>query len=221
VASDASTASSAPAAEAALRAAHQRLLQDGRIQFSLPQYQEREPSPPPDWLRQLLNFLGDIIGAGGPLFRIVFWAGLALIVALLLYMIGRSLLGADWPDFFRRKPKAAPAEPEWRPDEAQARVLLDDADRLAAEGRYAEAAHLLLYRSLDDIRGHRPRLIQPAVTSRELAAHDALPPAARSAFSAIARIVEHSFFGGLPVDADGYRDCRKAYEEFAFPRVWA
>jgi hypothetical protein len=156
-----------------------------------------------------------------PVFTAIFWGGLIIVVGLLVYMIVRSLWGADWPDFFRRKPKPAAPEPEWRPDAAEARVLLEDADRLAAEGRFAEAAHLLLFRSLDDIRGHRPRLIQPAVTSRELADNESLPPAARTAFSAIARVVEHSFFGGRSVDAQGYRDCRQAYEDFAFPRVWA
>jgi hypothetical protein len=221
LASDAGTESSAQAAEANLQAAHQRLLQDGRIQFDLPEFHIQQPSPPPNWLRQLLEWIGNLIHAGGPMFRFIFWGGLALVVALLLYMIARSLWGADWPEFFRRRKKEPLPEPEWRPDEAEARVLLDDADRLAAEGRYAEAAHLLLYRSLDDIRGHRPRLIQPAVTSRELSDHEALPPAARTAFSAIARVVEHSFFGGRPVDAEGYRDCRRAYEDFAFPRVWA
>jgi hypothetical protein len=68
----------------------------------------------------------------------------------------------------------------WRPDAAVARVLLADADALAAKGRYAEAAHLLLRRSVQDIEGSRPRLVRPALTSRDIAAHPGLPDAARS-----------------------------------------
>jgi len=34
-------------------------------------------------------------------------------------------------------------------------------------------------------------------------------------------VVEHSFFGGRAVDADGFKECRRAYEAFAFPGAWA
>ena len=36
--------------------------------------------------------------------------------------------------------------------------------RRAAEGRYDEAAHILLFRSIDDIEEKRPRLVAPAFT---------------------------------------------------------
>lgn len=221
MASETSAASSAPASDEALRAAHERLLADSRIQFALPELRVDPPGPPPDWLRALGRWLSAVFEALAPMFSAIFWGGVILLGALLLYMIVRSVMGANWPDVFRRRRPAAAVEPEYRPDASTAKVLLEDADRLAAEGRFAEAAHLLLFRSLDDIRAHRPRLIQPAITSRELAVNEQLPPTARTAFSAIAGIVERSFFGGGHVDADSYRDARRAYEDFAFPRVWA
>ncbi len=110
---------------------------------------------------------------------------------------------------------------DWRPDEAKARALLEDADRLAAQGAYDEAAHLILYRSIDDIEGRRPRLVRPALTSRDIAALEAVPGAARAAFSRITQAVEASFFGGRSLDRDGFAECRRAYEAFAFPEAWA
>jgi hypothetical protein len=110
---------------------------------------------------------------------------------------------------------------DWRPTEAAARALLEDADKLAAAGRYAEAARLLLHRSIEDIEGRRPKLVRPAFTAREIAELDDLPAAARATFSFIAGIVERSLFGGRDVDAAGFAECRQAYESFAFPGAWA
>lgn len=217
-----SEAQTAPDASAeALRAAHERLLADHSLQFDLPFVGLPQTSPPPDWLVAIGKLIGGLIRIIGPFLSVIFWGGLALGVALLLYILVRSLMGADLS--LRRKPaKAAPqAQPvEWRPDQARAKILLEDADRLAAEGKFAEAAHLLLFRSIDDIHGFRPALVRPAFTSRDIAGLDSLPNAARDAFSAIARIVERSFFGGREVDAAGFAECRQAYEAFAFPQAW-
>src|SRR3546814_8570614 len=88
-------------------------------------------------------------------------------------------------------------------------------------GRFAEAVHLLLYRSVEDIEGRRPGLVKPAMTSRDLAeAHD-LPSVARGAFSRIARAVEISLFGGRSIDAGAWEQCRAAYAELTVPKNWA
>jgi hypothetical protein len=98
---------------------------------------------------------------------------------------------------------------------------LDEADRLAAAGRYAEAVHVLLFRGVDDIRDQRPDLFRRAMTSREIAALPALPERARARFASIAAVVERSFFGGREVDADGWARCRREYEAFAARESWA
>ncbi|MEO8113408.1 MAG: DUF4129 domain-containing protein, partial [Phenylobacterium sp.] len=101
-----------------------------------------------------------------------------------------------------------------------ARSLLEEADRLAAEGAFDAAAHTLLFRSLEDIAGRRPGLLRPALTSRDIAQIDAMPPSARQAFAAIAQAVEHSFFGGRTLAAGDFARCRAAYESFAFAEGW-
>ena len=51
----------AAAADQALRAAHGRLLGDDRIQFELPDAAVPVSRPPPDWLRGLLDALGEFL----------------------------------------------------------------------------------------------------------------------------------------------------------------
>ena len=187
--------------------AHRRLLADNSIQFDLPRY---EPPQPPAWLF-------DFLSAALPVLKVLFWGALAAGVAFLLYAIVRRLAGADWP--WRRA--AAEAEEEgWRPDAAPARQLLGEADALAADGRFSEAAHLLLFRSIEDIDSRRPDLVRPALTSRDIAALAAIPGRPRSAFARIAMMVERSLFAERALGADDWRDCRSAYEDFAFAEGW-
>jgi hypothetical protein len=208
------TAEGAGGAADKIAQAHARLLKDHELQFA---FTARPPPPkPPDWLKPL----GELLEAITPFMKWVFWIALALAAAAILYFIVRELIYLRWPSLKKRGPKSAP-EPEWRPEPARARALLEDADRLAAEGRYAEAAHLLLHRSIEDIEGRRPRAVRPALTARDIGRLESLPPAARGPFQAIAEVVERSFFGGREVDAGAFAECRRAYEAFAFPEAWA
>ena len=206
---DGSTPITAPDISAAdFAAAHQRLLHESAIQFDLPRAEP--PQPPPDWL---FNGLSSIL----PVLRVVFWVALAALVLFLLYAIARRMSGADWP-WLRRK--AEEEAEEWRPAEAPARRLLGDADALAAAGQYSEAAHLLLFRSIEDIDKKKPDLVKPALTSRDISGLDAIPGRPRTAFARIAMLVERSLFAGRPLGEGDWRDCRAAYEEFAFAEGW-
>ena len=196
-----------------LSAAHLRLVHDGSFQFDL-----EGPAPPPaipDWIR----WLGKALSWVAPYTGWLLWAALGLGVIAILFLLVRGLwLG-------RRKAKTlAPAKgsnlSDWRPDRARARALLSDADRLAEEGRFAEAVRLLLHRSIDEIEDRRPTLVAVAYTSRDIAALERLPAAARAAFAKIVHQVEYAVFGARPTDASAYNECRAAYTEFAFPDAW-
>jgi hypothetical protein len=188
------------------------MLADPSLQFHVAA--PKPPPPAPDWLMALLEFLGDF----APMFKLVFWLGLAAIAAIVLWVIGREVLRIRLPD--RHRPAAPSGEGDWRPATAAALALLSDADALAEQGRYDEAVHLLLLRSIGDIDGRLPNTVRPALTARDIAELNRLPATARPAFSRIARVVEASLFGGRAVDRDAVVECRQAYEAFAFPAAW-
>jgi hypothetical protein len=192
-------------------AAHHALVADRSLQFRMEGLEP--PSPAPDWLKRLVEWLGSL----GPALEIVFWFGLAVIALAIVWLIAREVLKIRLP-----KPRAKPpvAEPPWRPAASAALALLADADALAARGLFAEAVHLLLTRSIQEIDGHIPNTVRPALTTRDIAGLHRLPEAARPTFGRIARVVEGSLFGGRAVDRSEFDACRAAYEAFAFPETW-
>ena len=191
--------------------AHRQLLTDENIQFTMEQFR---PEPPPAWLKSLV----EAIVAVWPVLRVVFWIGLAALALFLLYQLAKRLSGERWP---WRRVGAEAGPDEWRPEEGPARALLAEADRLAADGRFDEAAHLLLFRSIEDIDARRPRLVQPALTSRDIASAPDLPDEPRRAFQSIVLLVERSLFGGRRLARPDWEHCRAAYEQFAFAGAWA
>lgn len=185
---------------------------DGDIQFARVALPD-EP-PPPDWLLRLQEWLAKLLApvsewlAGA--WPILKWVLLALLVALILFFLLR-LIG---PDLFNRRKRPEP-EGQWTPERAAALALLEEADRLAAQGRFDEATHLLLQRSVGQIAEARPDLVEPATTARELAALSALPDTARAAFGVIAARVERSLFALRQLDETDWQAARSAYADFA------
>lgn len=201
-------ASGGQAAEQQLAAAHAALRKTPGLQF---EFGAVKAEPPPAWAEALVRFLEAI----GPSLKYVFWGGLAVGAVLILYFVLRELVPERW----FRKPTDKTVT-DWRPEPAKARALLEDADGLAAAGRFDEAIHLLLFRSIDDLVARRPGVVKPALTSRDIAALAVLPPDARSAFARLAEAVERTFFGGRPAGAEAFRSARSDYEAFAFAEGW-
>ena len=180
-----------------------------------------KPPETPSWLKWLSEVLRDIfepigraIGMSWPVLEKVL-IGIAILAALLiLWRLLSPLLN------MRRAPSAG-AEPEWAPDRAAALGLLEDADRLAADGRFGDAVHLLLQRSVHHIASARPDWLHPASTAREIAVLPMLPERARQAFSAIAARVERSLFALRDLDATDWQAARDAYADFALQRFAA
>ena len=142
------------------------------------------------------------------------------IAAALYFIFGESLTLRG-----RQKPEKTEPDisemPDMRPEEAAAIALLEDADALAAAGRFAEAVHLLLFRSIDDIQKKRQGSVPRSLTAREIGTLDTLPGRVRAALSPIITVVERSFFGGREVDAEGWKAARQSYQDFAFGEAWA
>ena len=192
--------------------AHAALLRQHDLQF---EFHAIVQPKPPAWLEALFRALGHGLQAIAPAFTYIFWGVLIIGGAAILFFIAREFSGIRGLARRVRPVKLDAPQSDWRPAAARARTLLRDADALAAEGRFAEAAHLLLFRSIDDIDERWPNTVGPALTSRDIAGHQGLSDIARQTFMVIARVVEGSFFGGAPVGEADFAECRRAYDSFA------
>ncbi|TIX52080.1 hypothetical protein E5222_01015 [Alteraurantiacibacter aquimixticola] len=187
---------------------------DGDIQFApieLPAQPEREP----DWLSKFFEWLGELLSPAAQVFAgswsWLSWVLIAAAVALILFAIYRIV---D-PAMLQRRKSAHEEDAEFVPERGAALALLEEADRLASEGRFDEATHLLLTRSVGQIAELRPDLIDPSSTAREISALPALPDSARTAFATIAERVERSLFALTRLSSDDWHAARAAYSEFA------
>jgi hypothetical protein len=196
-------------------AAHNSVLADKTIQFEHITNKVIPRKEPPKWLEGLAEFVRDI----SPFIGYLFWIALAILLLIFAYFIITEVMGIR---FFQPKmtQEKEPPAPTWQPNATEARNLLAAADALAAEGQFEEAVHLILLRSIEDIDRFRPLVVRPALTTRDIAAIEALPDRARPAFMRIATAVERSLFGGGRVDRDEFGLCREAYAAFALPTEW-
>lgn len=190
------------------------------IQYApLPEYKPPR-SEPPEWLVAVVRFLtklfepfGRWLGAG--------WSAVEIVLAVLA-VIGTAWIG--WTLFQRwRLDRSLAATVTTAPviDRTAALALLEDADALAAEGRFDEAVHLLLQRSVHHIAAARPDWLSPSSTAREISLIPGLPAAARQAFALIAREVERSLYALRSLAADDWHRAREAYSAFALQNLEA
>ena len=208
-------------------ALHEQFLAEDGLQFErpVPELEEVEiPEPKPRSNFKLPDWLLKFLGSLGPVMQILFYVGVGTLAAFVLYYIIGAFTQVDLKDLRKKKQKTNEADDvlaaSLQPDAVAARSLLEEADALAKEGKFAEAVHLLLFRSIEDIQTRRKKRISTALTAREIGELDDLPAKPRAALNPIITIVERSFFGGQDVDETGWQDARKAYENFAFGETW-
>ena len=213
--------------------AWQALRNNSSVQFNL--VAPPTAPKPPAWLRAFLNWVGkgvDQVGGflkwiasflpDAPYARILLWTVIALGAAGILALLYNRIRNGEWR--FRQPRQATPVElsndDEGAPEEAASNSWLEEADELASKGFFAEAAHHLLFRSIEDIARRRPALVRPALTSRELASSQTIPGRARELFSSIATLVERSLFGTSPVSRNEWLEARESYSDFVRPAAW-
>lgn len=185
------------------------------IQFAPVEY---TPEPRDlDWLERLSEWLSDVFGgffgfldALGPLLK---WGLITVAICLVLFILYRLIEPYLMPR--RKTAGASEATMGWYPDAQASSALLEDADRLAAEGKFDEATHLLLQRSVSHLSQARPDWVEPSSTSRELAEIEALPQKARATFRVIAERVERSLFAMRALGREDWEVARAAYADFA------
>lgn len=201
----------------------QDLRSDPDIQFD--EFAMKAPEVrQPGWLDEawgaFTEFLASLLGPVGEFlalnWNILKWVLLGLLALFVLYWIVRSIGPlARRRDNIKAQNSAAGSDPDWQPSREESLALLEDADALAAEGRFDEATHLLLKRSVSQIAQAKPEWVDPSSTARELAALPALSDPAKSAFRTISERVERSLFALRSLDKGDWDAARAAYADFA------
>lgn len=179
------------------------VLSDPLLQRELPEHPEFSEQDAPyegPVLGSGGSALVPMIGAGAFLAQMIFMVLAVVAVALVAFWLGRVVLerrrqAAPEQEGGPAKEKADESGPEWEPS-------LEDANRLAREGRYGEAIHALLLAAIRHYADRSRGAVQPSRTSRELARLLPLGVEARNAFVELVRAVELTLFGGAPAGAE-------------------
>jgi hypothetical protein len=154
-------------------------------------------------------------GAGGMVASGMLWVVVAVLAALLLFWGVSELRGYN-------RDERAPAEPTLEPAGPEAAFVVErplgDAETLARAGRFGEAIHVLLLRTLEALMRGLERPLPRSYTSREILARVHLPDDARAALTHLVTAVEVSHFGGAEPDATDYATCVERFQRFA--TVW-
>ncbi|HEY7689001.1 MAG TPA: DUF4129 domain-containing protein [Dongiaceae bacterium] len=191
-----------------LRQQLDRAYSEQDLQRDLPAEERQDPirfSPgwnPPDWV--------------GVIVKIMFWLLIGVLVLLAVFYLGREI--PVWLGRRRQVKSGATAMTQGTPVAMDSQLLdaLERADRLAADGQFAEALHLLLLHSFDYLKRHLGGMYGPSNTAREILQRSRLPDPGRHSLGAIVDAAEISYFGGRPVDGGIYAACRQHYQTFAF-----
>lgn len=193
--------------DTALRAARDRVLDDSRYQTEPPAPRELpdiEPFSFPPWLAEVL-----------------FWGILAGVAALVLFFIATLVLDLlkNPTALKRNRERARPGALRVETPPAERRTAdpgtLAAADRLAAEGRFGEAIHLLLLVALERLRRELGPRVAPALTGREVLGLPALPDAAAEPLTRMVQVSEINHFGGRAAAEPDYLRCRADFLRFS------
>jgi len=160
---------------------------------------ETDTAPAANWFDLHLPF---------ELIQLMLWgvviAGVVVVVwslrdSLPVLSRSRKIVARDQPP-----PSVAQAS---RMDEAQV-----EADDLARQGYYGEAMHVLLLKSLNEIRRQLGISFAVSLTSREILRRVKLPEIGHQSLTAIIASVERTYFGGQPAGQNDYWDCRSNFD---------
>jgi hypothetical protein len=182
------------------------VLNDSRYQTDRPAPEEkplREPLPIPPWLVET-----------------ILWAAGILVGGLVLFFLGNLVFDLlRNRTAFQRNREAPPAggvtieapSPQRRAAEQR---TLDEADRLAADGRFSEAIHLLLLVAMERLRRELGPRVAPAMTSREVLRLIPIPGEVVDPLARMVAASEINHFGGRHAGAPDYRTCRDDFLRF-------
>lgn len=217
-------AAAQPVAPDAARAKALAALADPRFQRALPAHRElagahaprrpatapsEAPTPEGDDDAASHSLALPSLGFGALLGKVVFTVLLVVVGVLIVAWIAREVMARKRGNALLKPVQTAAIAAE---GPARIAATFDDASRLAAEGRYAEAVHALLLAAIRHFAERARTPVQASRTSRELVRVLPLPPDAREAFAELVRTVELSLFGGGEVGEEDYERSRARFQ---------
>ncbi len=155
------------------------------------------------------GFLESLGGAA----RILVWALVAVGLVLVVVYIANEL-----PHLRRRRWKPddgasdpAPGEVSGSGRRTAPGGLIDEADRLAGDGAFGLAIHVMLLALVDAPHGPIGRHLAQSLTGREIVGAARLAARPGAALSRIVAAAERSHFGGRGASRDDFEACRDDY----------
>lgn len=139
---------------------------------------------------------------------VLMWVLVSVIVLALITVIMREIV--QRPASARAPPADDPADEPLLALQVAAGTL-DDAERFAQQGDFAQAIHTLLLRTFETIG--RQAALPHALTSREILRRVRADREAMQALAHLVNSVEVCIFGAVEPGADEYQLCRASFEQ--------
>jgi hypothetical protein len=146
------------------------------------------------------------------LLRFLLWGAVIVGTAVIVWSLRDSL------PVVSRSRKIIAAEPVL-PSPTQSNRMEEaqlEADDLARQGRYDQAMHVLLLKSLNEIHRQLGTSFAVSLTSREILRRVQLPEIGRRSLTSIIRSVERTYFGAEAAGQRDYSDCRTHFETLKY-----
>jgi hypothetical protein len=147
----------------------------------------------------------------GEIFLYLLIAVLAVALCVVAYHLYNTYASGRRISKKVNQPLQVAAQPIARPTGDPPLPGIDEIERLARAGAYAEAVHLMLLRALEALRRRLGASWARSLTSREIARRSELAPTDRSALKMLVGAVEISRFGGQSANEQIYRACLDQY----------
>lgn len=200
----------------AVRARTREVMADPQYQSQRPDGGE-SPNPKPKQERRYREGGGGDsssppVRAPSEISMVLVWivlGGILVFVAVLLATQARRSLGRGRVGDKRAVIPAPAAHAEL--DALKLDETLRAALKLAGEGRFEEAVHLLLTGAIRELQESAGLATEPAFTSRELLERANLRAEPQGAFRDLVFSVEVSLFGGLAVSQDDFERCATSF----------
>lgn len=184
-------------------AALKRSVASLKLQTEIPSGQElMPPTPGKNSPLSSLNFSPSMA-------RWLFWTSVLAVVLVVVFNVNGNLWSFSRSRRLSREENAAAPSAGAAARMVQAR---SEAEVLARNASYAEAMHVLLLQSVNELRLRLDTPISAALTSREILLGLGLSARLRENFADIVGRVEISYFGPHEPAEEDYLACRKSFE---------